>query len=141
MLHILARAKYDFFLCRTDFTYNSQFALTLFIQGRAYKKNIVPIASAVQFVRGQQQWRLLMPSSPFVASVDILAGHELSFAYGYEQYWAPWCSVKRDGRGAKISRETKIKQRKSKVAKKRKGQKRRKPSQAVSTRLTRSKHK
>jgi len=110
-------------------------------RGRAYKKNIVPIASAVQFVRGQQQWRLLMPSSPFVAIVDILAGHELSFAYGYEQYWAPWCSVKRDGRGAKISRETKSKQRKPKVAKKRKGQKRQKPRQAVSTRLTRSKHK
>ena len=28
MLHILVRAKYDFFLCRTDFTYNSQFALS-----------------------------------------------------------------------------------------------------------------
>ena len=116
-------------------------------RGRAYKKNIVPIASAVQFVRGQQQWRLLMPSSPFVAIVDILAGHELSFEYGYEQYWAPWCDVKRDGLGVKISAKTIIKrskQKKPKVAKgqKRKGQKRRKPSQAqVSTRSTRAKHK
>ena len=120
-------------------------------RGHTFQKNIVPIVSAVQFVHGQQQWRLLMPSAPFVAIVDIPAGHELSREYGFDQYWGPWGCVKRDGRGAKISRETIVKRRcKQKKPtgatkkRKRKGQTKQKGAkqgQRASTRSTRAKHK
>ena len=70
-------------------------------QDEPYMENIVPIMSAAQFLHGEKQWRLLMPSSPFLALIDIHAGDELSFAYGFEEYWGQWGQVRRDGLGVK----------------------------------------
>ena len=66
-------------------------------------ENVVPITSAMHFVQGGNNWRLLIPSSPVLALNDIRPNQELSFAYGFEEYWMQWGEVRRDGLGVMIS--------------------------------------
>ena len=66
-------------------------------------ENVVPITSAMHFVQGGNSWRLLIPSSPLLALNDIRPNQELSFGYGFEEYWMQWGEVRRDCLGVKIS--------------------------------------
>ena len=69
------------------------------LTGKEAVKNVEAITSAAQFMHANQQWLLMIPWAPFMATKIIQPNQPVSLEYGFNEYWNGWGAVRRNIHG------------------------------------------